>query len=191
MPDEGVEVAGAVRDEAQLEPAAPQLLEHRQDVLVQVEVLRALPGLLDLEGAFTRPLRVPAHPDHDPLREQEPDLLVVLELRMALNGVVSAHTRFVVARGVELEPVATANPHVSVRAQFRPGSRDGEVDVEENRSQVVAGHLYASGLRLASEGKFRRTSSSRARSSSAVITHSSSGACESTIPHGSAISERP
>ena len=53
------------------------------------------------------------------------------------------------------------------------------------------GQWYASGRRWERDGSRRRTSSSHARSSSAEITVSSSGACASTVPHGSTISERP
>jgi len=53
------------------------------------------------------------------------------------------------------------------------------------------GQRYASGRRWERDGNRRRTSSSQARSSSAEITVSSSGACASTVPHGSTISERP
>ena len=53
------------------------------------------------------------------------------------------------------------------------------------------GQRYASGRRWERDGSRRRTSSSHARSSSAEITVSSSGACASTVPHGSTISERP
>ena len=60
-----------------------------------------------------------------------------------------------------------------------------------SRSYAGAGQRYASGRRWERDGSRRRTSSSQARSSSAEITVSSSGACASTVPHGSTISERP
>src|SRR5206468_7853213 len=53
------------------------------------------------------------------------------------------------------------------------------------------GQRYASACRFLSDGSFSRIRCSRARSSSAEITVSSSGACARTIPHGSTISERP
>jgi len=59
------------------------------------------------------------------------------------------------------------------------------------RDQTLAGQRYASAWRFFSDGSFSRTERSSARSSSAVITVSSSGACASTIPHGSTISDRP
>jgi len=57
--------------------------------------------------------------------------------------------------------------------------------------QAGAGQRYASAWRFLSDGSFSRTHCSLARSSSAEITVSLSGACASTIPHGSTISERP
>jgi hypothetical protein len=57
--------------------------------------------------------------------------------------------------------------------------------------QAVAGQRYASAWRFFSDGSASRTERSRARSTSAEITVSSSGAWASTIPHGSTISERP
>src|SRR3954471_14127416 len=59
------------------------------------------------------------------------------------------------------------------------------------RDQTLAGQRYASAWRFFSEGSLSRTERSSARSSVAVITVSSSGACASTIPHGSTMSERP
>ena len=64
-----------------------------------------------------------------------------------------------------------------------------------SRQRAIAtgrvGHRYASAWRFASDGSFARMSRSRARSISATITVSSSGAWASTMPHGSAISDRP
>ena len=57
--------------------------------------------------------------------------------------------------------------------------------------QTRVGHRYAFGCRFASDGNLARMFCRCARSSSAVITVSSSGACATTTPHGSAISDRP
>ena len=57
--------------------------------------------------------------------------------------------------------------------------------------QAGVGQRYASACRFLSDGSFSRICCSRARSSSAEITVSSSAACARTIPHGSTISERP
>src|SRR5581483_6075209 len=60
-----------------------------------------------------------------------------------------------------------------------------------DRYRDGVGHRYASACRFASDGSFVRMSRSRTRSISATTTVSSSGACASTVPHGSTISERP
>ena len=57
--------------------------------------------------------------------------------------------------------------------------------------QAGVGQRYASACRFLSDGSFSRICRSRARSSSAEITVSSSAACARTIPHGSTMSERP
>src|SRR5919201_5278394 len=59
------------------------------------------------------------------------------------------------------------------------------------RDYAGVGQRYASACRFLSDGSFSRIRRSRARSSSAEMTVSSSGACASTIPHGSTINERP
>ena len=46
---------------------------------------RVLPGASHLDSRLVGTLRVAAHPADDPLREQHPDLLVVIELRMPLD----------------------------------------------------------------------------------------------------------
>ena len=81
--DELVEVAARVRDEPELEPARAQLGEHRQRVLVELEVLGVLPGPRHLDRALVGRVGVAAHAADDPLGERDPDLLVVLELRVA------------------------------------------------------------------------------------------------------------
>jgi len=71
------------------------------------------------------------------------------------------------------------------------GERLAEGQAPALRNQASVGQRYASACRLRRDGSFSRISSSRTRSSSAEITVSSSGACASTIPHGSTISDRP
>ena len=61
MPCERMHVAGGVRDEPELQPAA-ELVEHRDDVLVQLEVLVPLPAARDLDGARVRRRSVPPMP---------------------------------------------------------------------------------------------------------------------------------
>src|ERR671914_128076 len=192
--EELAQVAPRVRDEAELEAVAAQLLEHGQNVLVEIEVLGALPRARHLDRAFARPRDLSPHANDDLLRERDPDFLVVDELRMALDALERCGARISVAGGFELEAEPLAETAVTLGTEFRPRPRQREVDIEENGSegaQKGAGQRYASGWRLARGGRRRRTSSSRARSSSAAITPGSSGASARTIPHGSTISERP
>ena len=67
--------------------------------------------------------------------EEDPDLLVVLELRVALERRERVATRFVVAGRIELEAVPPAEPLIPLRAEVRPRLRDREVDVEDNGAQ--------------------------------------------------------
>ena len=86
----------------------------------------------------------------------------------------------------------SARRHAARRAPTRKPPENGLAEGQAPaRDQTLAGQRYASAWRFFSEGSFSRTERSSARSSSAVITVSSSGACASTIPHGSTISERP
>ena len=76
-----------------------------------------------------------AHALHDPLGEEHPDLLVVVELRMPLEPGDCGAARLVVAPRVELEAIAEAKSLVALRPEIgaRPGER--EVDVEDDRAQ--------------------------------------------------------
>jgi hypothetical protein len=84
--EELVEITPRVRYKADLEPVAAELLQHRQDVFVEVEVRRALPGARHLDRTLARLRQLSPHAQDDLLREGDPDLLVVLEIRMALNA---------------------------------------------------------------------------------------------------------
>ena len=130
--DELVEIATRVRDEAELEPVPTQLLQHRQRVLVELEVLRMLPGLRHRDSALVGRVRTAAHPADDPLRERDPDLLVVLELRVAPDALDGPLACLAVARRVELEAEALAQPLVALGTELRAGLCDREIDVEEN-----------------------------------------------------------
>src|SRR5919198_3226089 len=59
--DELPQVANPVRDQAEPQLRAAQLLQNRQRVLVQLEVLRDLPALFDLGRTLGRDLLRPAH----------------------------------------------------------------------------------------------------------------------------------
>src|SRR5262249_42467903 len=125
--------------------------------------------------------------------ERDPDLLVVTELRVAAQRLERPGARLGVPRRVELEPVAGAPAHVPVGPPLPPpaGQREGDGEQDPLELHPRTGPRYACGGRPASDGRRRRTSSIRARSSSAEITVGSSGASASTIPHGSTMSDRP
>ncbi len=65
--DERVEVARGVREQADLQPALAQRLEHRQRVVVQLEVVRVRPRALHLDRRGVG-VAAAAHPLDDPLR---------------------------------------------------------------------------------------------------------------------------
>src|SRR6476659_7684216 len=93
----------------------------------------------------------------------------VLHLQHALLSVTGRHGNDQLRRGAANERLA----------EDKPPARD----------QTLAGQRYASAWRFFRDGSFSRTERRSARSSSAVITVSSSGACASSIPHGSTISD--
>src|SRR6266508_41486 len=103
---------------------SPELREHRLDVLVDVEILRLLPRLLDLVGDLPRARGAPAHPDHDSLGERDPDLFVVPVVRVILQALARGRAGLVVAGDVELDAVPPADPQVSLRPAL--GTRLGE-----------------------------------------------------------------
>src|SRR5690349_17582779 len=127
MRDERVEVACAIRDEAELEPVGAKLVEHGQGVFVEVEVLRALPRQLDLHGALAGPFRVTAHAAEDALCERVPDLFIVDELGMPLKSLERARSRLLVQLRVELHAVAARRPDVAVGSELWAGPREREV----------------------------------------------------------------
>ena len=118
--DEQIEVARRVREQADLQAAAAERVERRRDVVEEVEVLGVLPGARHLGRARVR-VADPAHPLDDPLREEDPDLLVVLELGMPLERREGGAPRLVVAGRVELEAVALAEPAIALGAEVGPG----------------------------------------------------------------------
>ena len=132
--DEHVEVARGVREQAELQPAGAQRLERRQHVVEELEVVGVLPGARHLGGAGVR-VADPAHALDDPLGEEDPDLLVVVELRVPLERRERGAARLVVARRVELEAVPRAEPPVALGPEVGPRLRDREVDVEDNGAQ--------------------------------------------------------
>ncbi len=169
--DELAEVARAVRDEADLEPVPAQLFEHRLDVLVDVEVVGVLPRMLDLLGDRPRRRRVSAHADDDSLRELDPELLVMAEVRMLLQRLERSRPRLVVPRDVELDPVTAPDAEVSLGPELGAGTGEGEVDVEEDGFERRGREIPSPGplVRLRRTGRFAtatctpRAASTRAR----------------------------
>src|SRR5207244_1102421 len=135
--DEGIEVTHAVRDEPELEAGSAQQLEHRHGVLVQVEVAVLLPRLLDRDGALTRAVALAAHAADDPLRERDPDLLVVLEVRVTLEVDERRDASLLVPGWVELQAELLASAAVALRAELGPRLREREVDVEEDGAELA------------------------------------------------------
>ena len=130
--DELVEVALTVRDEPDLDPVTSQLVEHRKRVLVEREVLVALPLPHHVHRARSGASRVASHPEHDLLRERDPDLLVVNEITLARQRLDRIDPCLRVALRVEDETVAFANSPVPLRPELRSRSKEREVDVEED-----------------------------------------------------------
>ena len=100
-----VEVALAVRHEPDPQAVRAERLEGGQSVVVEEEVLVPLPLPHELDGARAREHRIAAHALDDVLREADPELLVVDELRMALQVLERREPRVLVARAVERQPV--------------------------------------------------------------------------------------
>src|SRR5436309_3150571 len=130
--DECAQVAPGVRDEPELEALGPQLRQHGQRVLVELEVLSVLPGLRHRDGAIVGRVSVAAHPADDPLGECDPDLLVVLELRVALDALDGPLAGGRVTRRVQLQPKSLAESLVPLGPELRPRPGDRKVDVEED-----------------------------------------------------------
>src|SRR5262245_50354893 len=103
----------------------------------------------------------------------------------------------VVPRHVQLDAVPRRDARVALGRQLRPRAAEREVDVEENCAELGqpgatgVGQRYAFACRFASDGSLARMPSRWPISSSAEMTVSSSGACATTSPQGSTISERP
>ena len=103
--DELAQIADPVRDEPETELRGAQLVEHGERVLVQLEVLRHFPTLLDLGRTLGRNLLRPAHPDEDLGREAVPDRVVMQKLWVALEVQCGRLACIVVAGRVERDAV--------------------------------------------------------------------------------------
>ena len=130
VPRELVEVTLTVRDQPDLEPVTAQLVEHGQRVLVEREVLVALPLTHHVRRALPRSDRIPAHPEHDLLRERDPDLLVVHELGdWPARKPAPARPRTTQDRAsTRAAPPPADTPR---GLSSGPGPKQGEVDVEQ------------------------------------------------------------
>src|SRR4051795_9420725 len=121
VPDELIEIASRIRDEAELEPVLTELRERRQDVFEDLEVVRVLPCACHLDRAFVGAIGVAAHAADDLLSEEHPNLLVVVELRVPLERRDGVRPRIRVALGFELDPEPLAQPLVALRAEIGAG----------------------------------------------------------------------
>ena len=113
------DVARRVRDEPDAEAGGAQRRERLRHVVVDVEVLVALPAARDLDGACVRRVGLAAHAADDPLGEAEPDLVVVLELGMAVEIDERRVAGSLIAGRIEAEAVARAGADVAFRAELR------------------------------------------------------------------------
>src|SRR6266446_78788 len=93
------------------------------------------PGARHLDGAFIGAVRVAAHAADDLLGEENPDPLVVIELRVPLERRDGVRTRFAVAPRIENEAEALTEPPVALRPEIGPRLGDREIDVEENGAE--------------------------------------------------------
>ena len=94
------------------------------------------PAALDLDRAVADARAVAAaHAADDALGERNPDLLVVLELRVFLEALDSVDPRLLVALRVEVETVVPARATVGIGAQLGPRPGQCEIDVEEDRAE--------------------------------------------------------
>src|SRR5471030_925364 len=92
------------------------------------------PAALHLDSRGVR-WPFPAHAPNDLLGEENPDLLVVVELRMTLHLGDRVSPRFLIPSRIEVEPVAQPKLPISVRPKLGPGPRQGEVNIEDNGPQ--------------------------------------------------------
>ena len=132
--DELLQVPRRVREQPDLQPMFPHRRQRRQRIVVQLEMNRMRPAPLHLHRCRIG-VAPAAHPQDDPLGEEHPDLLVVIQLRMPLHLRERSRARLVVPGRLEVEPVSEPERPVSVRSEVRPRPCEGEVDVEDGRAQ--------------------------------------------------------
>ncbi len=119
-------------------------------------MVRVRPGTFHLDGSRVG-VAGAAHALDDPLREEHPDLLVVVELRMALQRRERGSPGGVVPTRIELEAVPPSEAHVPLGPEVgaRPGDREIHVEhdgtkssshADGHRSGVISEHTAAARL---------------------------------------------
>ncbi len=111
---------------------AAHFREGGQRIVVEREVVVPLPAAHHFDRTCTAITGLAAHPDHDLLGEEDPDLLVVDELRMLLNLFDRRQTSPFVTRRVELEAVLLTELLVTLRPELRPRMEQREVDIKDH-----------------------------------------------------------
>ena len=104
-----IEVARGVREQPELQPAARSASSVGRTSSYSSKWW-ACSHAPSISAAQRVGVADPAHALDDPLREEDPDLLVVVELGVPLQRRERGAARFVVARGIELEAVPLAEP---------------------------------------------------------------------------------
>src|SRR5437867_236790 len=130
--DELGQVTDPVRDEPDAQPRLAQLFQSSERILVELEVLRDFPALLDLRRALGREIARTSHTSKDLLGEAVPDRIVVEKLRMTLEVENGRFARLFVERGIEDDTVPGRNARVALGRELGPGTAEREIDVEEN-----------------------------------------------------------
>ena len=133
--DELVEVPRRVREQPDLQPALRAASTSAGSASSYSSKCAECAQRRSISTAAAIGVAPAAHAEDDPLGEEHPDLLVVVELGMPLHLRERRRARLVVPRRVELEPVAAPELPVPVRPEVRPRPCEGEVDVEDDRAQ--------------------------------------------------------
>ncbi len=122
------------------EPVTPQLVEHRERVLVEREVLVPLPLADHVGRARAGAARIAAHPEDDLLGERDPDLLVVDERVVVLQRLDRGGARVRVrGRGRAPSPCRSPTRRYPSGPSSGPGPKEREVDVEQDGLQHERG----------------------------------------------------